>query len=227
MPSRVPLWTIWRRGEVMDMNCSGYDLIPDKFRASDYEVRDIAHSRAKRFIERWHYSKGCSNTQVYGHALYLRNGIDLLGVAMWLPPTRVACESVSKDDWKTVISLTRLAIHPLVPKNGASFLIGASIKKIIADGRFRHLVTYADESQGHTGAIYRATNWQYVGRTGPYPRWHDPDGKQVAQKATVNRRKAEMEALGYIKVGSFYKHKFVIHLPKAISDISPAQGCLL
>ena len=188
-------------------------LIPEKFRAANYEVVDIPHSRAKWFIEREHYSRGCSNTQVYGHGLYLQNpgGLDLLGVAQWLPPTRVACESVNKDHWQQVLALTRLAVHPLVPTNGASFLLGQSIKKIRKEGRFRSLVTYADESQGHTGAIYRATNWTYVGRTGPYPRWEDIFGRQVAPKATVNRTKVQMEALGYLKVGSFYKHKFVIH----------------
>lgn len=133
---------------------------------------------------------------------------------MWLPPTRVAAESVNKEAWRQVLSLTRLAVHPVVPTNGESFLIGRSIRLIQNDGHWRSLVTYADESQGHTGAIYRATNWVYVGRTGPYPRWIDKNGKQVAQKATVNRVKAKMEELGHTKVGSFYKHKFVLHLKK-------------
>lgn len=188
------------------------DAIPEKFRAEDYEVKPIPHFMAADFVKRYHYSRGCSNTQVYGHGLYLKNGINLLGVAMWLPPTRVAAESVNKDHWQKVLSLTRLAVHPMVPTNGASFLMGASMKLIRKDGRFVSLVTYADESQGHTGAIYRATNWHYAGRTGPYPRWLDKDGKQVAQKATKNRVKAVMEALGHVKVGSFYKHKFVMHL---------------
>lgn len=190
------------------------DAIPAKFLAADYEVKPIHHWQAKAFMEREHYSGGCSNTQVYGHGLYLRNGIELLGVAMWLPPTRVAAESVNHEKWKQVLSLTRLAVHPMVPTNGASFLMARSIRLIQADGRFCSLVTYADESQGHTGAIYRASNWLYVGRTGPYPRWIDKNGKQVAQKATVNRVKAKMEELGHTKVGSFYKHKFVLHLRK-------------
>lgn len=190
------------------------DRVPPQFKASDYEVRPVHHWQAKGFIEREHYTGGCSNTQVYGHGLYLRNGLELLGVAMWLPPTRVAAESVNRDAWQQVLALTRLAVHPMVPTNGASFLLGRSIRLIEADGRFRSLVTYADESQGHTGAIYRATNWVYIGRTGPYPRWIDKAGKQVAQKATVNRVKAKMEELGHTKIGSFYKHKFVRHLRK-------------
>ena len=135
------------------------------------------------------------------------------GVAWWLPPTRVAAESVH-EEWQRVIALTRLVVDPRVPRNGASFLMAASIRKLRSEGRWRALVTYADESQGHTGAIYRATGWDYVGRTGPYPRWISEDGKQVAPKATTNRTKAEMEALGHRKIGSFHKHKFVIILPE-------------
>ena len=59
----------------------------------------------------------------------------------------------------------------------------------------------------------RAANWSYVGRTGPYPKWVDPtSGRQVAAKATKNRTKAQMEQLAYQRVGSFHKHKFVLHL---------------
>lgn len=159
-----------------------------------------------------HYARGGSNTCVYMHGLYERSTDRLVGVAWWLPPTRVVCESVNKADWKKVLSLTRLVCLPEAPKNAASFLLGHSVRLIRRDGRFVSLVTYADESQGHTGAIYRASNWAYVGRTGPYPRWLDKDGKQVAAKATKNRVKAEMEALGHVKVGAFYKHKFVLHL---------------
>lgn len=199
------------------------DAVPPVFRALDYEVVPVSHAKGKAFIERHHYARGCSNTAVYCHGLYLKNGVNLLGVAMWLPPTRVAAESVNKSDWKRVLSLTRLAVHPLVPTNGASFLIGASIKLIRADGRFVSLVTYADESQGHLGGIYKATNWDYAGRTGPYPRWHDTEGRQVAQKATTNRVKAEMERLGHIKVGSFYKHKFVQHLRQRREPLGPGM----
>lgn len=87
------------------------------------------------------------------------------------------------------------------------------------DGRFVSLVTYADEAQDHDGTIYRAANWQYVGVTGPYPKWIDPvTGRQVASLATKTRTKAQMLALGYKQVGSYYKRKFVMHLRPPKSD---------
>lgn len=179
----------------------------------EWRVGPIAFADAKSLVEAHHYARGGSNTFVYLHGLYRMGRDEPLGVAWWLPPTRVACESVNKAEWRKVLSLSRMVIAPEVPKNAASFLLARSVREIKRDGRFVSLVTYADESQGHTGSVYRAANWLYVGRTGPYPRWVDPkSGRQVAPKATVNRTKAQMEKLGLEKQGSFFKHKFVMHL---------------
>ena len=185
----------------------------DRLRKQDWCVEPVALATGQRMVEELHYARGGSNTCVYMHGLIHRETRDVAGVAWWLPPTRVACESVNRDDWKRVLSLTRLVIRPGTPKNAATFLLSRSIKMIWEEGRFVSLVTYADESQGHTGGIYRASNWTYVGRTGPYPRWLDVNGKQVAPKATKNRTKAKMEELGHRKVGAFFKHKFVLHRP--------------
>ena len=187
--------------------------IPTKrLRKRDYEVRNAPFKQCQYMVSKLHYAKGGSNTYVYMHGLYKRNGKELMGAAWWLPPTRVACESVNKKNWKRVLGLTRLVCRPDAPRNSASFLISGSIKLIKIDGRFDTLVTYADESQGHTGSIYKASNWEYFGRTGPYPRWLDSNGRQVSAKSTLNRKKAEMEALGYTKQGAFHKHKYIMNL---------------
>ena len=180
-------------------------------KASDYEVRTVPLSQGRAFIIAHHYSKGCSNTAVYVHGLFKKGYEELLGVAQWLPPTRVAAESVNRENWQRVLSLTRLAVHPDVPKNGATFLMARSMRLIEQDQKWVSLVTYADEFMGHTGAIYRAANWEYIGLMKPNPRWEDAQGRQVARKATKSRTNAEMEALGYRLVGSYRKHKFVRH----------------
>lgn len=180
--------------------------------ASEWEMRDCSLAEAQRMVRLWHYARGGSNTRVYTHALYRKGEEAPYGVVWWLPPTRVACESVDKERWKQVLSLTRMVVSPRAPKNACSFLLARSVQAIKKEGRFVALVTYADESQGHTGGVYKASGWQYIGRTGPYPRWVDALGRQVAPKATKNRTKAQMEALGHQKVGAFFKHKFVLRL---------------
>lgn len=187
-------------------------LLVDKFRREDWEVRNLDLATARSFAERYHYAKGGSNTAVYVHGLFNRTFGYLGGLAWWLPPTRVAAESVNRENWQKVLSLSRMVIVPCMPKNAASFLLSQSVKMIRRDRRFISLVTYADESQGHTGHVYRAANWVYVGRTGPYPRWVDASGKQTATQATKTRTKAQMLALGCLQTGSFYKHKFVLHV---------------
>jgi hypothetical protein len=184
----------------------------DRLKKTDWEVKNCLLKDAQMLVQEYHYAKGGSNTAVYTHGLYRRNDDQLMGVVWWLPPTRVACESVNKENWKKVLSLTRMVMKPGTPKNACSFLLSQSVKLIKKDARFVSLVTYADESQNHTGNVYRSANWIYVGKTGPYPRWVNKQGIQVAPKATVNRTKAQMEALGLIKTGSYYKHKYILHL---------------
>lgn len=71
------------------------------------------------------------------------------------------------------------------------------------------LVTYADQWQGHTGGIYKATNWQYVGLTKPEA-VYVKDGVMTARKAgPKTRTHAEMIAMGAELKGRFAKHKFV------------------
>jgi hypothetical protein len=105
-----------------------------------------------------------------------------------------------------------MAVHPDVPKNACSFLLGQAVRRLRRDTRWSWLLTYADESQGHEGWVYKACNWTYVGRTGPSTRWTDIFGRQVAAQATTTRTKSQMLALGLTIDGRFHKHKYVLQL---------------
>jgi hypothetical protein len=185
--------------------------------AQDWLVERIPHAEGAAFIKAHHYARGCSNT---GQTFGLRRRADgaLMGAAVWLPPTKLAaihaCKLDSKgtERWRGVLSLSRLAVHPEVPTNGASFLIGRCVRALRRARSYHLLVTYADESQGHTGAIYKATNWVDAGRTKPEPRWLDKDGAQVARKATRTRTNAEMIALGHRVSGRYQKRRFIMRL---------------
>lgn len=179
-----------------------------------WTVRPIEHAEALVFIEREHYAKGASLTSVYRFGLFHFLAPEHpFGVTLWLPPTKVAAQSVDRERWQRVLALSRMAAAPGVPKNACSFMLGHAVRAIRRDRRFVALVTYADESQGHDGHVYRAAGWTYVGRTGANPRWVDPStGRQIASQATRTRTAAEMRALGYVRTGAFHKHKFVRHL---------------
>ncbi len=184
-----------------------------KFRAAEWTVAPVDQRDAVEFIESHHYAKGASKTSVFRFGLFEHGAQTLRGVTMWLPPTRVAAESVVRGRWRRVLSLSRMAVSAYVPKNGASFLLGASVRAIRRDGRFSDLVTYADEGAGHTGHVYRASNWSYCGPRPGATNWTDPStGRRVSAQATKTRTVAEMRALGFSKLPRMRKHKFILHL---------------
>ena len=175
---------------------------------------EIEHAQGLEFIRKHHYAGNASKTgKMFGMARALPDGrYWLVGVAQWLPPTKVCAQSVQPGRWRRVISLTRVVVSPGEPQNATGMLVGKAICWIRERG-WVSAVTFADDSQGHTGVIYRATNWKYKGETRASPRWVDSEGRQVSTKAgAVTRRKQQMLDLGYRCEGNFKKHKFVLHL---------------
>lgn len=182
----------------------------DRLKKKDYEVHPIQLLLAQELVSLNHYAKGGSNTATFIHGLFRRDDPWIcLGVAWWIPPTRSCAEFIHPPAWQRVLALSRLIVIPGVPKNAASFLIAQSVKLIEADGRWEKLVTYADTWQGHTGGIYRATNWAFEGMTKRKPTWLDQDGRMISMKAGGHTRtNAEMEGLGYRFQGYFSRLRF-------------------
>lgn len=183
----------------------------DRLRAADYEVANIpTHGEAVRLVCQWHYSRSCSNTSTYRHGLYVAGLMgELVGCAVWQPPTKAAALATFPDDWQGVLSLSRLVVAPWLPTNAASFLLGRSMR-LIDRQRWPALVTYADTAQGHTGAIYRATNWVEVGEVPAGDTWTGPSGEQRGRKrAGVTMTVEQMRAAGFVRNAAAPKIKFV------------------
>lgn len=189
--------------------------MPEKVHKRDWFVGPIGDFKvAREAVSLMHYSGGASNTATYLHGLFRKEDPRTFwGVAWWLPPIKPAAVYVADicgADWRRVLNLSRLVVHPDVGTNGASFLLGGSERLIRKDRVYEALVTYAESARGHTGAIYKATNWTYDGTTTPKQIWIDPaTGQQVSiKRAKKTRTVAEMEDLGYVRGGTSVKHRF-------------------
>lgn len=202
---------------VLPFDEDGSRMESTHLRREEWRVATVSQQEARAAIERWHYAQGCPNTSVARHGLFRSDGFELMGVAMWLPPTPTAARSVAGESWKGVLSLTRLVVAPCVPTNGASFLLGTSMRSLDRE-RWPYLLTYADTALGHTGAIYRATNWRYVGETAAGDTWTGPNGEQRGRKrGGRNLTAAEMRELGFERRPAAPKIKFV-HVASACSS---------
>jgi hypothetical protein len=104
-----------------------------------------------------------------------------------------------------------------VPTNGASFLLGRSIRAV-PRATWPVLLTYADTAEGHTGAIYRATNWAFVAEVKGSDNWADPiTGERRGRKrGGRNLSAAEMREAGYVRLPTLPKLKFVIDRRRAV-----------
>ena len=186
---------------------------PLQLRKRDFIVAGVDMSTAHRdLIEAEHYARGASNTATFLHGLFPRDWLwfsDCLGVAWWIPPTKSAARAIAGNRWEGVLSLSRLAVAPGVPKNACSFLLSKSVL-MIDRHRWPFLVTYADDWRGHSGTIYRAAGWTFDGRTKP-ERTYTINGRMTARKAgSKTHTHAEMIARGAVLEGSFSKSRFVL-----------------
>lgn len=178
-------------------------------RRSDWRIRDCTQAEAVEFIGRIHYTGGAPNTSVARHALCPVDDDKIHGVALWLPPTKNAAASVAAN-WRGVLALSRLCVAPDMPTNSASFLLGSSMRRL--DRKTWHtLLTYADTREGHTGAIYRATNWECLGEVPGSDAWqHRVTGERRGRKrGGRNMSVAEMTAAGFERLPTMPKIKFV------------------
>ena len=91
----------------------------------------------------------------------------VLGVITFgVPASRHLQKSVCPSNPDLVLELNRLWVHDIMPRNTESWFIAKALKLLPP----RLVCSYADTAAGHTGYVYRASNWYYYG-------WTDMDRK--------------------------------------------------
>jgi hypothetical protein len=131
-----------------------------------YRIFPIPNQQAQDLVKKNHYlhrQAPCS----FAFGLFL--GSDILGVVMYGTPSSSPLRSgiAGPENASNVIELTRLWIDDSVPKNGESYLIGRTLRKVNKE----IVVSFADTSQNHVGGVYQATNWIYTGLSAKRTNW--------------------------------------------------------
>lgn len=140
----------------------------------------------KDFLNQFHYDKfGRPATAVYT-ASY--NGEDI-GIIKFSPIIRKEVATSMGLIDSEVLELDRACLDTRFRiKNLMSKIISTSVRLLKRDfPEISHLVSFADTAQGHTGSIYRASNWQYAGSTGYSHKYVDKSGLEIKKKTVYNR----------------------------------------
>lgn len=94
--------------------------------------------------------------------------------AIWSSPVN------QNFDFDTVLELRRLAIAPGAPKFTATWIIGKMVKRIRVElPTIERLISYQD-TEVHTGTIYKAANWAQVADV-PFVAWNVSRHRNTAQ----------------------------------------------
>jgi len=168
------------------------------------------HQAAKYACERWHYSECIPPIKNVNFGVWEDN--EFIGAVVYSRSVTADIGSFLGLEQTECVELTRVA---LTNHNApVSQIVTYSLKMLDEkEENIRAVVSYADPVQDHTGGIYQAMNWTYIGRTSPTTIRVDEDGNQVHTR-THNMAQAngystaeEYESLSKKKVPG--KHKYV------------------
>lgn len=181
----------------------------------DIKIETISHEVAKKFIEDNHYSKKYPQAVKFRFGLYLES--KLVGAAIFsIPANCFSLTSVLEGfDQRRGIELSRFYTEDNLPKNFETYCLSKCFKLIKETKEFDVILSYADETFGHTGALYKALNGIYLGKTKPETRYFYKG--QYLTRRSLGRKKGDTEAAhrkriledGAIKTLSKPKHKFI------------------
>ena len=124
-------------------------------------VKQISCKVARPYIATFHYSQTMPDSSLYIYAGYLDNrlcGIVVYGMGCGKNQYTSIIPDIKNGHY---VELTRLWCANDMPKNTESKLISESLKLLPSE--IKLVLSFSDESKGHVGIIYQATNWYYLG----------------------------------------------------------------
>ena len=196
---------------------------------TNFTVESIPRKSLVPFVEKHHYSHNTNGVQsIYHFGLYGEGNFGLpkmIGAMMYAIPSMPATASkYNPINPNKCLELRRLVCIDDTPKNTESYFIGKTFKWLKSFTDMEVIVSFADQHYGHSGTIYKATNFDYLGETAD-ARILMVDGKEMHSRSLnqlkrpygreLNRRyKAGDENIFWKKRKP--KHIYVYYLNKKI-----------
>lgn len=156
-----------------------------------YKVSLCDRKEIRDFIEKWHYSHSI-NGLMSSYCFKLTRNEEIIGGMIY---GKMAMANAWKKYAKSeneVIELRRLCCIDDTPKNTESYFIGRTLRWLKQNTELKLVVSYADPEYGHSGTIYKASNFQLIGQT-PKGRVIMWNGKKYHDKTIRTKYKGELK----------------------------------
>ena len=158
------------------------------YELKDLELRVVDNTFAKTFIQKYHYSKSCSNI-VIAIGEFINNGIDMVNciVFNYCAGREMAQQVMKGGDTTNTLELARMVSLEPKPKNLESFCIARALNWLKKNmPNIKIVISYADNTAGHHGYCYQASGFTYYGQSRP-TKEHFIDGKRIHERVLNSR----------------------------------------
>ena len=133
-------------------------------KVKNFTVRPVQVSEIREFVEKWHYS-GSINGLMSSYCFALYNQDEIIGGMIYGGLAMANAWKKYGDSNAEVIELRRLCCIDDTPKNTESYFIGHTLRWLRKNTDIKTVVSYADTHYGHSGIIYKASNFDLIGQT--------------------------------------------------------------
>ena len=199
--SLIKYWLGIQKQELIEFNFSDLTIKPSL--ASDYKL----------LLSKYHYLANAGRGGI-AYGAYLNN--ILIAVCVFSPVVRqnIPDGLISKE-------LSRFCIHPSYQKHNFGTWFISRCLNLLRDTNksIKQVISYADTTYNHTGALYKAANFKLASKVEPDYWYTSTDGWVMHKKTLYNKAsqihitESEFAAkFGYTKVWGSEKLKFIYNL---------------
>jgi hypothetical protein len=176
-------------------------------------LRPVDHVVVRSLIEKRHYLHSWPASVVLALGVFLRD--DLVGAAVFTVASKNGHRIVTASAPSDVVTLARLYLVDELPANSESRVVAMALRYLRNHSRWKVVISYADPMAGHSGTIYQASGWLYVGLSDTTSYIQLPDGR-LHHPRTVHTtfgsscvRHLRATGIDARRVGMPGKHKYV------------------
>lgn len=160
-------------------------------KARDLAISPCIVSEVRGFIEGHHYSKSINGVKIT-QCFKVEHLGKLVGAALFGQLSTTAWKKFGQAEAE-VLELRRLVLLDECGKNSESRVVGSCLQWVkvnLCDVKV--VVSYADPMYGHSGVVYKATNFEFIGVTPDDRGFYDPDlDKTYHSRAMRTKYKGE------------------------------------
>lgn len=174
----------------------------------DLLVAPCSYEAAKYAVMNWHYSGTVPAGKIVKCGVW-ENGV-FIGAVLF---GRGANNNIGKPYGLKQIQVCELVRVALSRHESPVSKIVTLAIKLLKGQAIRLIVSYADPEENHTGIIYQAMNWLYVGTSKPQREALGLNG-EIVHKRSAYSKFGTLSGQNYSKI--LFKHKYLYPLDKAM-----------